>query len=203
MEKMAGSQGQWFALLAFFLGISTVGIIDKLVPSYENPHEVHTIEEAEKDSQGHHHKIYRIGILSAIVIAIHNFPEGLVTFAGALEDPSLGISLAIAIAIHNIPEGIAVSIPVLYATKSRKKAFFISFFSGIAEPVGAVIGYFVLAWIFADAVIGFSLAYVAGIMIFISLDQLLPTARAYGEHHLEVYGLVSGMAVMGVSLLLF
>jgi zinc transporter, ZIP family len=201
-DKMNGS-GAWFGLLAFFVGIFTVGLIDKLVPSHENPHEVHTMEDIEKDTLGHHHKMYRIGILSAVVIAIHNFPEGLVTFVGALNDPSLGITLAIAVAIHNIPEGIAVAAPVLYATKSRKKAFGLSMLSGIAEPIGAVVGYFILSWIFTDALIGMLLSFVAGIMVFISLDQLLPTAKAYGEHHLAIYGLVAGMAVMGASLLLF
>lgn len=206
IEALSGKMnglGAWLGLLAFFVGIFTVALIDKLVPSRENPHEVHTMEEVEKDTHGHYHKMYRIGIISALVIAIHNFPEGLVTFVGSLADPSLGITLAIAVAIHNIPEGIAVSVPVLYATKSRKKAFGFSMLSGIAEPIGAVAGYFLLSWIFTDALIGILLSYVAGIMIFISLDQLLPTARAYGEHHLAVYGLVAGIAVMGASLLLF
>ncbi|MFA6391231.1 MAG: zinc transporter ZupT [Patescibacteria group bacterium] len=201
-EKMNGS-GEWVGLLAFFVGIFTVALIDKLIPSHDNPHEVHTMEDIENDTLGHHHKMYRIGLLSALVIAIHNFPEGLVTFAGTIAEPSLGITLAIAVAIHNIPEGIAVAVPVLYATKSKKKAFWFSIFSGIAEPVGAVAGYFVLSWIFTDILIGILLSYVSGIMVFISLDQLLPTAKAYGEHHLAIYGLVAGMALMGASLLLF
>ncbi|MBU2236056.1 zinc transporter ZupT [Patescibacteria group bacterium] len=201
-EKMNGS-GIWFALLSFFLGIFTVALIDKLVPSYENPHEVHTMEEVKNDTEGHNHKIFRLGVLSAVVIAFHNFPEGLVTFTGAMKDVSLGITLAIAIAVHNIPEGLSVAVPILYATKSRKKTFIYTMLSGIAEPIGAVAGYFLLSWIFTDALVGSLLAYVAGIMVFISLDQLLPTARAYGEHHMSVYGLTAGMAVMGVSLLLF
>ena len=144
-----------------------------------------------------------MGMFSALAIAIHNFPEGLATFIGAMSDPALGISIAVAIAIHNIPEGIAVSVPIYYATGSRKKAFWLSFLSGLAEPVGAVIGYFILRSVFNDSTFGFIFAGVAGIMIYISLDELLPTAEEYGEHHVAIGGLIAGMAVMAVSLLLF
>ena len=144
-----------------------------------------------------------MGMFSALAIAIHNFPEGLATFMGALTDPTLGISIAVAVAIHNIPEGIAVSVPIYYATKNRKKAFWLSFLSGLAEPVGALIGYFVLRSIFNDSTFGLIFAGVAGIMIYISLDELLPTAEEYGEHHIAIGGMVGGMAVMAISLLMF
>ena len=145
----------------------------------------------------------RMGLLSALAIAIHNFPEGLATFTGALQDPALGMSIAIAIAIHNVPEGIAVSIPLYYATGSKKRAFLWSFVSGLSEPVGALVGYLLLSTFFNDMVFGLLFAAVGGIMVFISLDQLLPTAEKYGEHHLAIYGLVAGMVVMALSLLLF
>lgn len=106
-------------------------------------------------------------------------------------------------AIHNIPEGIAVSVPVYYATGSKRKAFRLSFLSGIAEPVGALAGYLLLLPIMTDTLMGVLFSFVAGIMVFISLDELLPAAEKYGEHHLSIYGLVSGMAVMALSLLLF
>ncbi|MHC4907581.1 MAG: ZIP family metal transporter, partial [Planctomycetota bacterium] len=125
------------------------------------------------------------------------------TFAAALSDPALGMSIAVAIAIHNIPEGISVSVPVYYATGSKKKAFVYSFLSGLAEPVGALIGYTILFKFFSDSVFGFLFAMVAGIMVFISLDELLPAAQKYGEHHLSIYGLIAGMIVMALSLLLF
>jgi len=144
-----------------------------------------------------------MGLFSALAIAIHNFPEGLATFMGALSDPALGISIAVAIAIHNIPEGIAVSVPVYYATKNRNKAFWLSFLSGLAEPVGAIFGYFILRNILSSATFGVIFAAVAGIMVYISLDELLPTAEEYGEHHIAISGLICGMAVMAVSLLLF
>ena len=194
--------GAWATVASFFGGVAFIAIIDRLVPSMENPHEVHLIKHAEHP--GHDHaKLYRMGTFTALAIAIHNFPEGLATFTAALKDPSLGIPIAVAIAIHNIPEGIAVSVPIFYATGSRKKAFVLSFLSGLAEPVGAVVGYVILYSFFNDLVFGVLFGAVGGIMVFISLDELLPTAEEYGNHHLAIYGLVAGMALMALSLLLF
>jgi ZIP family zinc transporter len=143
------------------------------------------------------------GLFTALALAIHNFPEGMATFISALQDLSVAIPVVVAIAIHNIPEGIAVAVPIYYATGDRKKAFLYSFLSGLAEVVGAAAGFLVLMPILNDMVFGVIYAVVAGIMVFISFDELLPAAREYGEHHLSVYGLVAGMAVMAVSLLLF
>ena len=144
-----------------------------------------------------------MGMFSALAIAIHNFPEGLATFMGAMTNPALGISIAVAIAIHNIPEGIAVSVPIYYATGSRRKSFWLSLLSGLAEPVGAIVGYFILRSIFNESTFGVIFAGVAGIMIYISLDELLPTAEEYGEHHIAIGGMIGGMAIMATSLLLF
>jgi ZIP family zinc transporter len=196
--------GYWATVLAFFGGIVFIGVIDKLVPSFENPHEVHRTEEMDEPaSAARFKKLYRMGLFTALAIAIHNFPEGLATFVSALKDLKLGIVIALAIAIHNIPEGIAVSIPIFYATNNRKKAFVLSFLSGLSEPAGAIIGYVILFSFLNDVVFGILFASVAGIMVFISLDELLPTAREYGQYHLAAYGLVAGMAVMALSLLLF
>jgi len=145
----------------------------------------------------------RMGVFSALAISIHNFPEGMATFIGALHDPRMGVSIAGAIAIHNIPEGIAVSVPIYFATRSHKRAFLYSFASGLAEPIGALVGFFLLSSFFTAATFGIVFALIAGIMVYISLDELLPTAEEYGEHHLAIGGLVGGMAVMGVSLVLF
>jgi ZIP family zinc transporter len=144
----------------------------------------------------------RIGIFVALAIAIHNFPEGLATFLLVLDDPQIGIALAIAVAMHNIPEGIAVSVPVYYATGSKLKAFRLSFLSGLAEPAGAVIGYLILAQFLNHLVLGVIFAMVAGVMIFLSIDTLLPTARNSARGHLTVYGVIAGMAVMAASLVL-
>jgi len=179
-------------------------MIDKFIPSAENPHELRSVESMDNESKAvNFRKLYRMGILTALAVAIHNFPEGLATFTAALADASIGIPIAIAIAIHNIPEGIAVSIPVFYATGSRRKAFAYSLASGMAEPAGALVGYLLLRSFFNNMVLGISFAAVAGIMVFISLDELLPTAEAYGEHHVAIYGLLAGMAVMAAGLLLF
>jgi len=205
--SLGATKGYWVTTIAFFGGIAIIALIDKLVPSFENPHELmdlHDIEEQEAHKEKTEQtKLLRMGMFSALAIAIHNFPEGLATFASALKDPTLGISIAIAIAIHNIPEGIAVSVPLYFATGDKKKAFMLSFLSGLSEPVGALIGYTIMYRYFNDTVFGILFAGVAGIMVYISLDELLPTAEKYGEHHLAIYGVISGMVVMSLSLLLF
>ena len=195
-------QGYWFTVLAFFCGILIIAIIDRLVPSFENPHEVRTIEDINKPISKDK-KLMRMGLFSALAIAIHNFPEGIATFSAGLINPTIAIPIAVAIAIHNIPEGIAVSVPIYYATGNRKKAFLLSFLSGLAEPVGALFGYILIKPFLNDTILGILFASVAGIMVFISLDELLPTAKEYGKHHSAIYGLIAGMAVMAISLLLF
>lgn len=195
--------GSWATVGGFFFGIFIIGLIDKFIPDSENPHEVHTVEEMDGESEEHKSNLMRMGLFTALAIGIHNFPEGLATFTAALSDPNLGIPIAFAVAIHNIPEGIAVAVPIFYATGSRKKAFKLSFLSGLSEPVGAIIGYLILFRFFNDIMFGLIFASVAGIMVYISLDELLPSAREYGEEHLSIYGLIGGMAVMAVSLLLF
>ena len=210
IESYGLTTGTWATVGAFFGGIALIGLIDKFVPNYENPHEMHSIEEMDQgfenlpDNEAHDFaKLRRMGVFTALAIGIHNFPEGLATFTAALTDPNLGIAIAVAVAIHNIPEGIAVSVPIYYATGSRLKAFKLSFLSGLAEPVGALFGYLILMPFFSQAVFGLLFASVAGIMVFISLDQLLPAAEEFGEHHLAIYGVVAGMAVMALSLLMF
>ncbi|HOD40709.1 MAG TPA: zinc transporter ZupT [Candidatus Wallbacteria bacterium] len=205
--------GYSLTVLSFFAGMAIITLIDKLVPSYENPHETEFMDdmcaECSEDQlkiareEAKSKNLLRMGMFSALAIAIHNFPEGLATFIGGLQEPGIGISIAVAIAIHNIPEGIAVSVPIYYATKSRRKAFLYSFMSGLSEPLGAIIGYFLLLNFFNQAMFGYVFAAVAGIMVYISLDELLPTAEKYGEHHIAIYGLISGMVVMSGSLLLF
>jgi ZIP family zinc transporter len=205
-ESFGRSSGGWAATAAFFGGVLVIAIIDRLVPSAENPHEAQLIEHMTPQGQRQaaaNSKLLRMGMFTALAIGIHNFPEGMATFAAALSDPHLGVGIAVAIAIHNIPEGISVSVPVYYATGSRKKAFWYSFLSGVSEPIGALLGYFLLRAFFSDALFGVVFAGVGGIMVFISLDELLPTARAYGTGHLAIYGVIAGMGLMAVSLQLF
>ncbi len=234
-ERYGSYWGNWINAGAFFGGMLFIGVIDSLVPAYENPHETPTedeirplydpnaplpegeraerleevrhLQEQEPYSSAAHRKLMRMGIFTALAIAIHNFPEGLVTFLTALEDPSLGLAIAIALALHNIPEGISISVPIFYATGNRKKAFMYSFLSGLAEPVGALIAYGLLLLFFRETgvpqqITGILFAGVAGVMVYISLDELLPTSRAYGKGHDSLIGLVSGMVVMALSLLL-
>jgi ZIP family zinc transporter len=217
ITKLGAKTGAWVSVAAFFGGIFLIAVIDKLIPSFENPHESHGRLECDQKSsenplEGHSRaecdqynrgkKLLRTGIVTATIIAVHNFPEGMATFVTSIHQPSLGMAVAAAIAIHNIPEGISVAIPVYCATGSRVKALWYTLVSGIGEPLGALLAYLVLMPILNDTVFGILFAAIAGIMVFISLDELLPTAREYGEHHLSIYGLIGGMIVMAVSLIL-
>lgn len=203
VEHLGEVVGNWVTVAAFFGGMLFIAIIDSLIPSAENPHEIYSIDEITGEKKLPKDKLMRMGLFTALAIAIHNFPEGLATFIAAMHNPQLAIPVAVAIAIHNIPEGIAVSVPIYYATGSRKKAFLYSFLSGLAEPVGALVGWFILMPFMNDTIFGILFAGVAGIMVFISIDELLPSAQKYGEHHLSIYGLIAGMAVMALSLLMF
>jgi len=204
------------ANIAFFLGFGFIALIDMLVPHEYEEERVKGASRAitEVGQQGianlppqlaapSQSSLMRSGILIALGIAIHNFPEGLVTFCSAATgDVALGITIAVAIAIHNIPEGIVVAVPIFYATGNRRKAFIYSFLSGVAEPVGALIGYGILYAFLTPRLLSSMLAFVAGIMVFISLDEILPLAHRYGKEHLTLIGLGAGMLVMAVSLFL-
>lgn len=203
-ESYGMAHGSWYAVISFFGGIFIIAFIDSMVPTFENPHEIRKVEDIRLSKQnGKRSGLLRMGLFLALAIAMHNFPEGLATFAAGMTDLSIAVPIAVAIAIHNIPEGIAVSIPIYYATGKRKRAFFLSFASGLAEPLGGLIGYFFLSVVFNESILGILFGGVAGIMVFISVDELLPTAREYGHHHLSIYGLIGGMAIMALSLLLF
>ena len=208
------AHGEAFVLIAFFVGMGIITLIDFLIPEYENPHEASGLSLGDKtaavdilQNSGSEEAMKRLGILSALAIAIHNFPEGIATFIGALNDPQMGTGITFAIAIHNIPEGIAVAIPIYYATKSKGKALLYATLSGVSEVIGALLCLAVTA-IFGIELTGggpvfpLILAAVAGIMIYISLDELLPTAEKYGKHHVAIAGVVGGMAIMGISLIL-
>ncbi|MBR5568143.1 MAG: zinc transporter ZupT [Bacteroidales bacterium] len=206
--------GESLVLLAFFAGMGIITLIDFLIPEYENPHEAsglsldaRTAAVGMLEQTGNEKALHRLGIMSALAIAVHNFPEGIASFIGALNDPQMGAGITFAIAIHNIPEGIAVAIPIYYATKSKGKALLYATLSGLSEVFGALLCLAVTA-IFGVEITGggpvfpLILAAVAGIMIYISLDELLPTAEKYGKHHIAIAGVVGGMAIMGVSLLI-
>ncbi len=189
--------GSWITVISFFMGMFFIAVIDKLIPNDKNPHEIKSLENYNNSS------LMRMGLFTAIAIAIHNFPEGLATFISALQDGNIAIPIVVAIAIHNIPEGIAVAVPIYHSTNSKFKAFTYSLLSGLSEPFGAIIGWLILKPIMNDIIFGIIFAGIAGVMVFISFDELLPAAREYGEHHLSIYGLISGMILMAVSLLLF
>ena len=190
-DKMAYA----YATLAFFAGVAFLAIIDRLIP---NPHEGMDPEHAAHDKN-----VGRVGLLAAAAITAHNFPEGLATFFATLDNPVVGLPLAIAIAIHNIPEGVSIAIPVYYATGSRMKAFGATTISAAAEPLGALIGYLILAPFLNAAVFGAVFGVIAGVMVFLALDELMPEAKRYSKGHETVYGMVIGMAALALSLVLF
>ena len=233
-SSYGNEKAAWFTFISFIGGIGLTALIDKIIPTNENPHELKRIEQMNPDDKhrekhsdkhsdghsdsdryrdkrhhhhgGHHHhhdhKLMRIGVFTAVALGIHNFPEGIATFMAGMADVTIGVSIAVAVAIHNIPEGIAVSVPVYFATGSKRKALMWSVLSGFAEPVGAAMGLLILSLFKTDAVLGFVFAMVSGIMIYISFDELLPAAHKYGKHHTAIYGLISGIIMIGLSLIL-
>ncbi len=230
------SWGNWLVVASFFGGMIVMATIDNVIPAAENPHETHSEDEtaplhdpnaaipdfrssSSADFKNpltgvHDHGaaragLMRTGLLTALAITIHNFPEGIATFLAAMQEPALGVAIAVAVALHNIPEGISVSVPIFYATGNRKKAFLWSFVSGLAEPLGAATALAVItlitgggAWNPPVNLTGFLFGGIAGVMVYISLDELLPTSRAYSKGHDSILGLMAGMMVMALSLLL-
>jgi len=223
-SKYNDTASAWFSVIFLTAGFLLTAVIDMLIPSVDNPHEARDVEQIVEmeqtgnrpdceNAKGWKHRwgrggqikdlpLMRVGIFTAMAIFIHNVPEGIATFISGISETAVGVSIAFAIAIHNIPEGIAVSVPVYCATGSRKKALIWSILSGFSEPLGAVIGLLIISFIKGTALLGYVYAIVAGIMIYISFDELLPSAHRYGKHHTAIYGLLSGMIVIGISLLL-
>ncbi|SET11162.1 zinc transporter, ZIP family [Oceanobacillus limi] len=203
VSELGEPGGNWLTVGSFFAGMLLIALIDRFVPKSSNPHEPKKVEDMKKNGTlANDPDLLKMGVFTALAIGIHNFPEGIATFVSTIQDPTVGFAIAIAIAIHNIPEGIAVSVPVYYATGSKKKAFKLSFLSGLAEPIGAIVAFLILMPFLSEIMFGVIFAAVAGIMVFISLDELLPAAKKYDEAHLSIYGLISGMAVMAISLLM-
>jgi ZIP family zinc transporter len=200
MPRASDRVGEPLSILFFFAGIAFIGLVDLLVPEKENPHNLEGLAEPEHPDRTH--ALTRTSVMMALAIGIHNFPEGLAAFASALSDVRLGLFIAVALALHNIPEGIAVSMPILYATSNKNKAFVYSFLSGLSEPIGALVGYLLLMPFLTPAALAGTLAFAAGVMIYISLDELLPMAHSYGHGHLVISGVVLGMLVMALSLLM-
>lgn len=188
-------QAYTYATLAFFCGVALIALVDRLIP---NPHNA-----LAASPEGDTTHLKRVGIMAALAITAHNFPEGMATFFATLEEPYVGTSLAIAIAVHNIPEGVSIAVPVYFATKSKKLTLMACGLSAMAEPVGALLGYLVLAPFLSPFVFASVFGVIAGAMVFLAMDELLPTAKRYASGHDAVYGMVIGMACIALSLVLF
>ncbi len=193
-ELLTGSQGQMkgevYVLLSFFGGMFVVALLDKLLPENES------CEIGDGQSC-----LLQTGIISAIAVGIHNVPEGFAIFASGLESMKIGIATAVALGIHNLAIGMAISIPIYLATKNKKKAIAFTSVSALLSPIGAILGYVLFGKFINDTLFGIILSAVAGIMIYISLDEVLPTAEKYGEHHHVIYGIIGGMAVIALTIL--
>lgn len=184
---------------SFFAGVLALIILDYVVP---NPHI--KLEARGKNTHAHvHTHLKRVSLFATLAITAHNFPEGCATFFATLDHPSVGVTLAIAIALHNIPEGVSIAIPVYFATESKRAAVMATVISAVAEPAGAIIGYTILAPFLSPIVYGILFGFIAGAMVYLALDELLPAARRYAVGHETVYGLVLGMMILAASLVLF
>lgn len=212
-DHVATGRGTALAVSAFFAGIALIALLDRLVPEPVNPHEFSgRVDQADVGDEPRgaaeaaadralRARLLRTGAVTAVALALHNVPEGFATFVAALQAPEIAIPVVAAIALHNIPEGLAVAVPVRRATGSRAKAFWLATMTGLAEPAGAVLGFLLLAPLLEGPAMGAVLAGVAGVMVFVSLDELLPAAEETGEHHTVIYSLVAGMALMALTLI--
>lgn len=200
------TSGYGYTTIAFFGGIAFIAVVDRLIPGCSAPEEFKNsnfAKQIESTVKVNDFNMLRTGLFTALVVAMHNFPEGLVSFITGLKNPALGISIGISMAIHNIPEGIVVFSPVYYGTGSKRKAFCCTLYSGLSEPLGALIGYFLLYNFINSTTLSIVLAIVAGIMVYISVDELLPSAQKYGGHSIAIYGFIFGMAIMALNILFF
>ena len=222
LQKSIASIGFIFGLTFFFVGMLIMFLIDILIShqyEFEESIEMLTKENGSCEPHlhyGHRHKqrhrynrdknnvnLAKTSIFIVFGIFIHNFPEGMVTFVGTLKEVELGLMLALAIALHNVPEGIAVAVPIYVCTGSKKKAFKWSFISGMSEPLGALVTWIILFPFLSDELLSVLLGVVAGVMVYISLDELLPVSRSLGKEHISILGIITGMIVMTISLTLF
>ncbi len=214
IQNQMGDKFLFLAIVAFGIGMLLAILIDFFIPDHlqtqmfnkqigaNEKHIDSTDCKEDENAPIEIGKIKRAGILTAIVVAVHNFPEGLATFFTTTQNLMLGVGIVFAIAIHNIPEGMAISIPVYQATHSKRKAFLYSFMSGMAEPLGGVIGFFVIRTFFPNLCLGLIFSLVAGIMTYISIDTLLPLSKDYDTGHYSISGVVLGILTMGFALIL-
>ncbi len=177
-------KGTFLALIAFTLGIIIIYYINKKINNKQND-------------------LYRVGVLSMLALLLHNFPEGIITFLSSYQNIALGLKLSIAIMMHNIPEGISIAVPIYYSTGSKKKAIKMTLFSGLAEPIGALLAFIFLSKFITNSMIGFILLFVAGLMITLSIHDLFPKAQKYHEDTWIYIGLISGIIILMINHFVF
>ncbi len=193
---------QWLVFGGFVAGLLISVLIDYFLPDHVDTKELLDPDAPEEDNEYKHYKLQRAGIMTAVAICVHNFPEGMATFLTTTQNLTLGASVALAIAIHNIPEGIAVALPIYHVTGKKRYAMLYAAMSGITEPIGALVGMLFMGLFLPQILVGFLMASVAGIMTYISFDTLLPLAKEYGNWHLSIVGIMSGIIFIWMSLIL-
>ena len=179
-----------FLLIFICIGVIASMLIDKFLPKNDNK----TITNK---------KLYRLGLVSMLAIIMHNIPEGIATFLSSTTNSRLGFSLALAISFHNIPEGISIAIPIYFSTKSKRKAFFYTLLSGLSEPLGALIAYLFLANHINNFMMSIIFAIIAGIMMHISIYELLNESLQYKKKFLTFIFFIIGFLFMMASHFLF
>jgi len=206
VTKIFGASNSWITVLSFVVGIVIAILIDYFIPDHikdENHYITDDDHENDPEIIDKWKKLKRAGLMTAVAVAIHNFPEGLATFFATTVDIKLGLAVVVAISIHNIPEGIAIALPVYQATGSKRKAFYYTVLSGLSEPVGGAVGFLLINMLFPDVAIGLMFAVVAGIMTYISFDTLIPLSREYDTGHCSITGVVLGMIFIALTIYSF
>lgn len=184
--------------VAFFTGLGVMVVINRVIPKDINLNDQEGVIIAQSRVR---RRLMRSGLLIGIALCLHNFPEGFLVFMSAYDDPQTGLAVAVALAIHNVPEGIAIGAPLYAATKNRLKTIGLTALTGIAEPVGAIIGFLLLRDFLSGATLGWVFGVVAGMMVFICVDELLPAAKRFETDQKQTtYGFIGGMAVIATSL---
>ncbi|MGL5351846.1 MAG: zinc transporter ZupT [Clostridium sp.] len=191
LSKYNGNvSGIFFSLLFLIIGAFIAMLIDSFIPSEDKSNSTNITNDS---------KLFRVGFVSMIALMLHNFPEGIATYVSAYEDTALGIYIAVAIALHNIPEGISIAMPIYYSTGSKLKAFKYTFYSGIAEPAGAIIAFIFLKPFINEIILSVIFAIVSGIMLYIAFAELIPAARKYGHHKTYLFSLFLGICIIPIS----
>jgi len=172
----------WIAIFGVVVGSGLMFAVDKAIPH------IHP----ELCGQEHGRNLKKTAAYLLIGIFLHNFPEGMAIAIGAVSDIKVSLVIALAIAIHNIPEGITTSAPYFHCTKKRLKSFLIS--SSTAIPL--LVGFLLASWLYqyiSLQLVGFIIGATAGLMIYITADEIIPSSCCKLSTHTTIFSLILGI----------